>query len=99
MLGITCVAAAAWALYALVRVAGLPRPVAVAAGLLYIAHTVLLFGLASNTEVLFAPFVVAAVMLGLRGAVAALEEGQGPRWRDLVLMGLAMGLAFRSSRW
>ncbi|TCZ57824.1 ArnT family glycosyltransferase [Roseicella aquatilis] len=94
MLGITCVAAAAWALYGLVRVAGGRQPVAVAAGLLYIAHTVLLFGLASNTEVLFAPFVVSALLLGLRGAVRAWEAGQGPRWRELALMGALMGCAF-----
>src|SRR3954468_3613885 len=71
MLGVTSVAAAGWALYGLVRAAGGLRPVALAAGLLYVAHTVLLFGLASNTEVLFAPFVVGAMALGTRAAVRA----------------------------
>lgn len=94
MLGVTCVAAAAWALYGLVRAAGGLRPVALAAGLLYIAHTVLLFGLASNTEVLFAPLVVGTMALGTRAAVRALEAGEGPRWGELALMGLAMGCAF-----
>lgn len=94
MLGVTCVAAVGWALYGLVRAAGGLRPVALAAAVLYIAHTVLLFGLASNTEVLFAPLVVAALALGTRAATRALEVGEAPRWRDLVLMGLAMGLAF-----
>ena len=94
MLGITCVAATAWALYGLVRAARGPRPVALAAGLLYIAHTVVLFGLASNTEVLFAPLVVASVALGLRGAVRAGTVGGGPRWGELALMGLALGCAF-----
>ncbi|MDO9708070.1 ArnT family glycosyltransferase [Paracraurococcus lichenis] len=94
MLGIACVALAAWALYGAVRAAGGVRPVAVAAGLLYIAHTVLLFGLASNTEVLFAPFVVATVALGLRAGVRALEGGAGPGWGELALMGLLMGCGF-----
>ncbi len=94
MLGVTCIAAAAWALYGLVRVADGVRPVALAAGCLYIAHTVVLYGLASNTEVLFAPLVVAAVALGTRAAVRALELARGPDWRELVPMGLAMGVAF-----
>jgi 4-amino-4-deoxy-L-arabinose transferase-like glycosyltransferase len=94
MLGVTCVAAAGWALYGLVRAAGGLRPMALAAAVLYIAHTVLLFGLASNTEVLFAPLVVAAMALGTRAAVRALEDGQGPHWRELVPMGLVMGCAF-----
>ncbi|TDH60901.1 hypothetical protein E2C06_19375 [Dankookia rubra] len=94
MLGVTTVAAAGWALYGLVRAAGGPRPVGLAAAILYIAHTVLLFGLASNTEVLFAPLVVSAMALGTRAAVRALEDAQGPRWGDLVPMGLAMGCAF-----
>ncbi|MFC7473313.1 ArnT family glycosyltransferase [Dankookia sp. GCM10030260] len=94
MLGVTCVAAASWALYGLVRAAGGPRPVALAAGLLYVAHTVLLFGLASNTEVLFAPLVVSAMALGTRAAVRALEEGRGPGWRELVPTGLLVGCAF-----
>ncbi|RAI59927.1 ArnT family glycosyltransferase [Roseicella frigidaeris] len=94
MLGITCVAATGWALYGLVRGAGGARPLALAAGLLYIAHTVVLFGLASNTEVLFAPLVVASVGLGLRAAVRAGTTGEGPRWGELALMGLAMGCAF-----
>src|SRR5919202_442291 len=92
MLGITGVAAAAWALYGLVRVAGGRQPIAVAAGLLYIAHTVLLFGLASNTEVLFAPFVVSAMALGVRAAMRA--RAAGPRWGELACMGLVMGLGF-----
>src|SRR4051794_9107507 len=94
MLGITCTAAAAWALYGLVRAAGGKRPIALAAGLLYIAHTILLFGLASNTEVLFAPFVVSAVALGFRAATRMLEDGEGPRWGELALMGVVMGFAF-----
>ncbi|WP_158291896.1 ArnT family glycosyltransferase [Paracraurococcus ruber] len=94
MLGIACVAAAGWALYGLGRAGGLARPVAAAAGVLYIAHTVLLFGLASNTEVLFAPFVVASLAIGLRAAIRALEDGRAPGWGELAGMGLLMGVAF-----
>ncbi|MCB4820851.1 ArnT family glycosyltransferase [Roseicella aerolata] len=94
LLGILCTALAGWALYGLVRVAGGPRPVALAAGLLYLAQSVLLFGLATNTEVLFAPAVVATMALGLRAAMRALEGGEGPRWSELVPMGLMMGMAF-----
>ncbi|WP_431271073.1 ArnT family glycosyltransferase [Dankookia sp. P2] len=94
MLGVTTVAAAGWALHGLVRAAGGLRPVALSAAILYIAHTVLLFGLASNTEVLFAPLVVSTMALGTRAAVRALEDGQGPRWGELVPMGLLIGCAF-----
>jgi hypothetical protein len=65
-LGIFCVAGAGWALSGFVRAAGGTPLLGPAAGFLYIAHTALLYGLASNTEVLFAPFVVGAMMLGMR---------------------------------
>lgn len=92
MLGIACVAAAGWALYGLVRAAGGARPLGIAAGVIYIAQTVLLFGLASNLEVLFAPCVVGAMALGMRAAVRA--PAAGPRWAELLAMGLALGIGF-----
>jgi hypothetical protein len=67
--------------------------VALAAGLLYVAHSVLLGGLASNTEILFTPFVTGALFLGIRAAVRALEAGEAPRWRDLAVMGGLVGFA------
>jgi hypothetical protein len=67
-----------------------PRLVAIAAAVLYIGQSVLLGGLASNTEILFAPFVSGAMYLGVRAAVQA---AMAPRWRDLAVMGALMGFA------
>jgi 4-amino-4-deoxy-L-arabinose transferase-like glycosyltransferase len=95
LLGAVCVAGTAWALFGLVRAAGGPRPAALGAGMLYIAYSLRLGGLATNTEVLFAPFVVLAMTVGLRASQRALVgEGLPPRRRDLVAMGLLMGCGF-----
>lgn len=91
LLGSLCVAATATALYAMVRIAGAPRGVGIAAGLLYTAHSVLLTGLATNTELLFAPFSTAAMAVAAATAARALRDGQAPRWRDLAVMGLLIG--------
>ncbi len=93
LLGAICVAAAGWALYGAVRAAGGPRALGLGAGFIYVAHSVRLGGLATNTEILFAPLVVAAIALGLRGAVGALQEGRAPRWGELAGMGLCIGMA------
>lgn len=93
LLGCVCIALAGWALHGLVRVAGAPRPIALAAALIYIGHSLRLGGLAVNTEVLFAPLVVTAMALGLRGLVRALRAGLAPGWWSLVGMGLAIGMA------
>ena len=93
LLGALCVAGTAWLTFRTVRVLHGPRIVALSAAVLYIAHSVLLGGLASNTEILFAPFVSGAMFLGVRAAVQATQGGLAPRWRDLVAMGLLMGVA------
>jgi 4-amino-4-deoxy-L-arabinose transferase-like glycosyltransferase len=84
LLGAACVAATGFALFALVRQAGGPPSLGYGAALLYAAHSVLLGGLASNTEILFAPMVVSALAL-------ALSPG-GP-WPRLTAMGVLIGLA------
>ena len=89
LLGALFVAATGWALYGTARAGGLPRPPALAAGLLYIALTTQFGGLATNTEILFAPFVVAAMAFGLR----TLERHVAPSWGDLVAMGMLVGIA------
>lgn len=93
LLGVLCVAGAAWALHGAVRAAGAPRRIGIAAGLIYIAYSTRLGGLATNTEILFAPLVVAAMALGVRGAAGALRFGRPPGWAALVAMGLAIGCA------
>ena len=91
VLGALCVASTAWLTYRTVRLLDGPRAVALAASVLYIAQSVVLGGLATNTEILFAPFVSGAMLLGVRAMVAG--AGQAPRWRDLALMGLLVGYA------
>jgi 4-amino-4-deoxy-L-arabinose transferase-like glycosyltransferase len=84
LLGAGCVAATGFALFALARVLGAPRSLGYAAAVLYAAHSVLLGGLASNTEILFAPMVVAALAIAL---------SPGAPWPRLVGTGLLIGLA------
>jgi hypothetical protein len=50
-------------------------------------------GLASNTEILFAPMVTAAMALGLHGTALALRRGRPPEWWALAAMGLLIGCA------
>lgn len=83
-LGAFCVTATGYALIALVRVAGAPRALGYAAALLYAAHSLQLGGLASNTEILFAPLVVSSLAIAL---------APGPVWPRLIGMGLLMGCA------
>jgi hypothetical protein len=93
-LGILCVAATGWALFGLVRAAGGGRGLGVGAGLLYIAETTQLRGLATNTEILFAPFVSAAMAVAVGAAARSLRDGAAaPRWRELCAMGLLVGAA------
>jgi len=82
LLGAVCVTATGYALFALVRAAEGPPALGYGAALLYAGHSILLGGLASNTEILFAPFVVAALAVALGGAVA---PGPPPWWRLLVV--------------
>jgi 4-amino-4-deoxy-L-arabinose transferase-like glycosyltransferase len=94
LLAILCVAATAWALFAALRWGGAPRAVGWAAGLLYLAYSLRLGGTATNTEILFAPFVAVAMAIGIGAMRRALGPGLPPRRRDLLLMGLAMGCGF-----
>ncbi len=93
LLGTVAVAATATALVVLARRLGLPAIPAFAAGLLSIALTTNFGGLATNTEILFAPFVVAALAIAAREAVRALDEAEAPRLAALVGAGLLVGLA------
>jgi len=93
LLGALAVAATAFALYGLVRAAGGPRLLGLGAGLLYVGSSVMLGGLATNTEILFAPFVVAAMALGVRAAARLVREGAPPTWTQVAAAGLAIGLA------
>ena len=93
LLGAASVAATATALAALGRTLGLPAPVAAGAGLLSVALSVLFGGLATNTEILFAPFIVTALALAAREGVATLDRGEPPRAGPLVAVGLVAGIA------
>jgi 4-amino-4-deoxy-L-arabinose transferase-like glycosyltransferase len=84
LLGVICVAATGYALIALVRVMGGGRALGFASAALYAGHSILLGGLSSNTEILFAPLVVSALALALAG---------GPPWPRLLGMGALIGLA------
>nr|MCU0889109.1 glycosyltransferase family 39 protein [Rubritepida sp.] len=84
LLGAACVTATGYALILLVRALGGGRTLGYAAALLYAAHSILLGGLASNTEILFAPLVTGTLVLALRA---------GPHWPRLIGMGLLMGPA------
>ncbi len=84
LLGAFCVIATGYALIALVRVMGGPRSLGYAAALLYAAHSLQLGGLASNTEILFAPLVVSSLALAL---------ARGPLWPRLIGMGVLIGCA------
>ncbi len=86
LLGVLGTWLTAWALFAIVRFASAPPAIGLAAGLLYLAHTTLLGGLATNTEILFAPLTAWSMALGLRAARRALEHGEAPP-------------SARSSRW
>ncbi len=92
-LGILAVGLAGTAVCAAVRAAGAPRALGIGAGLVYVAHSVRLGGLATNTEILFAPLVAAAMAIGIGAAATAWRRGIAPRGRDLAAMGLAIGLA------
>ena len=84
LLGVVCVTATGYALIALVRVVGAPRSLGYAAAVLYAAHTLLMGGLASNTEILFAPLIVSSLAIAL---------APGPPWPRLIGMGLLVGCA------
>lgn len=91
--GAIAVAATGTALVVLSRTLGLPAAASYAGGLLSVALTVNLGGLATNTEILFAPFAVAALAIAARQAVSALDAGEPPRLGPLIAAGLLIGIA------
>ena len=98
LLGILCVAATGWALFGLVRAAGGGRGLGIGAGLLYIAETTQLRGLATNTEILFAPFIAAAMAVAMGaaartlGATAAARRAGGSCCAAGLLVGAALAI-------
>ena len=93
LLGVLTTWLTAWALYAIVRFATAPPALGLAAGLLYLAHSTLLGGLATNTEILFAPLTAWSMALGLRAARRALEHDEAPPAYKILAMGLMIGFA------
>ncbi len=93
LLGAVAVAGAGFALYRAVLASGTGRAIGLAAGLLYVAGSALLDGLATNTEILLAPFLGLAMALGLAAARRALVRGWPPALRQVVAAGLLVGLA------
>ncbi len=91
--GAMAVAGTGTALVVLARALGLAPVPAYGAGILSVALTVNLGGLATNTEILFAPFAVTAIAIAAREAVAALDEGEAPRTGALIAAGLLVGIA------
>ena len=94
LLGLICVAATCCALFGAVRAAGAPRAIGLGAGVIYAAQSVLLGGLSSNTEILMAPFVTAAMAIGIRGAARAMgPDPVAPGFGAIAVMGLLIGWA------
>jgi hypothetical protein len=92
-LGAVSVALAAWALAALVRAGGGGFALGASAAFLYLGMTPVLTGLATNTEVLFAPLVVGAMAIGVRAAMRTLAGGAPPRGIEILAAGLLIGPA------
>ncbi len=90
LLGVIAVSATGWALFFLLRAGGLPLAVGYAAALLYAGHSVLLGGMPVNTEILFAPFITAAMVVALP---AALNPDRPPETWRVITMGLLVGWA------
>lgn len=93
LLGALFVATTGFLLFRITVLARCGRATGLAAGLLYVAHSVLPGGLATNTEVLFAPFVTGGFVLAILGARDLLEERRLPRARLFGAIGLCFGVA------
>jgi len=93
LLGVFSVTATAAALILVARAAGGSRNIGLAAGLLYTGQSMLLNGLSTNTEILFAPLVALSMAAALRTCHRLLQGGAPPNWRDMLLMGLPIGFA------
>ena len=93
LVGAIAVALTGYLLFRIVVQARCGRAAGLAAGVLYVAHTVLPGGLATNTELLFAPFVTGGFMVAIGMARAVLEEGRRPSVAGIASMGLCFGAA------
>lgn len=92
LLGCLGVAATALLLGRLAALLGLPRTSGPAAAVLYAAFSTRLGGLATNTELLFAPFAVAALCVAATGWDAR-------RWLDQAWRIIGIGLLFGIAIW
>ncbi|WP_343897180.1 ArnT family glycosyltransferase [Craurococcus roseus] len=93
LLGALFVAATGFLLFRITVLARCGRATGLAAGLLYVAHSVLPGGLATNTEILFAPFVTAGFALAMVAARDLLEERRVPGPGRFGSIGLCFGVA------
>jgi len=91
LLGILATAATATLLFAIARTLRAGRAASLAAGVLYAGQSSLLTGLATNTEILFAPFVAAALLVAAGAGEGAKESPIG--FAPLAAMGLSIGAA------
>ena len=87
--GVAAVAATASLLHALARRLGAAPGTALAAGLLYVAYSTMPGGLATNTELLLAPFIALAALLLMMEA----QRADPPRAGAVFAAGLAAGMA------
>ena len=88
--GVVAVAATASLLHALARRLGATPGPALGAGLIYTAYSTMPGGLATNTEILFAPFIALVALLLLTEA----RRAAPPRAGAVFAAGLAAGMAF-----
>ena len=93
LLGTLAVVAAGYLLFRTALLAREGRPTGLVAGLLYVAYSTMPDGLATNTEILFAPFVTAGAALAILAAREVLERGRPPGAGRVFATGLCFGLA------
>jgi 4-amino-4-deoxy-L-arabinose transferase-like glycosyltransferase len=93
LVGALFVAATGFLLFRIAVLARCGRSTGLAAGLLYVCHTVLPGGLATNTEILFGPFVAAGFALALVAARDLLEQQRVPGAATVGAVGLCFGAA------
>jgi hypothetical protein len=93
LVGALFVALTGFLLFRVVVLARCGRAAGLAAGTLYVAHSVLPGGLATNTEILLAPFVVAGFGLALLAARDVLDRQRPPAAWLVGAAGLCFGVA------
>lgn len=89
LLGSLCVAATTLLLLQLALAGGLSRLAAVGGAMLYAIYSARMGGMASNTEILFTPFTVGAVLIAVRAKRAADGKAQ---YRAIGAIGLLIGI-------